>query len=86
MNRFNLVAKVWLRGGVVGDSVSFPVENSVGRHISAVNNRRLVDLTRCGNGAECKGFASTFSFTSIEAAVIRVGPGAPPVTTRGGAV
>ena len=86
MNRFNLVAKVWLRGGVVGDSVSFSVENPVGRRISAVNNRRLVELTSCSNAAENAGFASAFFVIGIEAAVIRVGPEAPPTTTRGRAV
>jgi hypothetical protein len=66
--------------------VAFSVENPVRRRISAVNDGSFADLTRRGNSAENNRFESTFTFTSIEAAVVRAGPEAPPATTRGGAV
>ena len=86
MERFNLVAKVWLRGGVMGGFVAFSVENPVGRRISTVNYGGLVGLTAHGNGADNHRFSSAYSFIGIEAAVVHAGLEAPPATTRGGAV
>jgi hypothetical protein len=86
MNLFNLAAKVWLRGGVVGSFVAYPVENPVGRRVSAVNDGSFVALTTRGNSAAANRFASSFTFIGIEVTVIRADPEAPPATTRGGAV
>jgi len=70
----------------VGVLVAYAVENPVGRGVSAVNDGSFVDLATRGNSAAADRSASTFTFVSIEAAVIHVGPEAPPATTRGGAV
>jgi hypothetical protein len=73
-------------GCVVGGFVAYAVENPVGRHVSAVNDGSFVDLATRGNSAAADRSGSTFTFISIEAAVIRVGPEAPSATTRGGTV
>ena len=70
----------------MGGFVSNAVEKPASRHIYAANDRSLVTLTICRNGTDYEGFLSTFAFPSIEAAVVRAGPEAPPATTRGGAV
>jgi hypothetical protein len=86
MKLFNLTAKVWLWGGVVGGFMAYPVENPVSRRLSAGNDGIFVNPAARGKSAAAHRSASTFTSISIEASVIRVGPEAPPTTTRGGAV